>query len=515
MKKKIFKILGVAVTVAMVLTLAAAFSLPAAASPAETINEWYTFDYPAAGSEGDWFRQGAAEDQELITAIGPMAEAINGDLYAGVSHTPFILDGEAEWTTAEMPPEGDYSVKLETESDEEWATVWIPVNIPLADIDSLSFWYKQPGSTSNPYFLLAIDTDSDGFWDWSSRDWDSIDFTDNPENWIQGDGDDVLLGSFGNGVAASSWTKTDLIDVDVWVPGWPIYDGDDWLNVPLPAHQGNLELADWQAGPVSSDEWGMYDSSWIPTGDFDFSDMTVLAVGVEISGYSGTQTAYVDSIEINDKSYDLEYASASLFKSTDGARTWEETDYAADTSGGAIVDMVCSSIDEDILYVTDGNYVYKTTDGGDEWDFVGKDSLETVLEGECGCPVIGRPITSIDVGYDDDDNPFVFIGTRGHWSDLEHGCAYDDWVSGDVYYIGEAGYPANWTSLNLSCYGGGGYDALAVGCAPDWADTKETYVVVTNGSDTHVVYTKGTICGWYEFAELLWETPATTTVTPR
>jgi len=29
--------------------------------------------------------------------------------------------------------------------------------------------------------------------------------------------------------------------------------------------------------------------------------------------------------------------------------------------------------------------------------------------------------------------------------------------------------------------------------------------VVSDGSDTWVAYTKGTVCGWYEFAELEWD----------
>jgi len=216
-----------------------------------------------------------------------------------------------------------------------------------------------------------------------------------------------------------------------------------------------------------------------------------------------------------------------IFKSTDGGRTWAGTGYnelegECDTSTfspGTVFDMVCSSIDEDIVYATDGGYVYKTTDGGDEWDFVAKDSLETALEGLCGCCVNDwRTITSIDVTYDDNDNPFVFIGTREHdgdlgtYGDFVPDCDDNESIPGDVLYIGEAGYPANWTSLNLACFHGGNYEALAVGCAPDWADTKLTYAVVTTQNDigvggdhTWVVYTTGTVCGWYEFAELLYD----------
>ena len=47
-------------------------------------------------------------------------------------------------------------------------------------------------------------------------------------------------------------------------------------------------------------------------------------------------------------------------------------------------DMVVSSLYEDVAYATDGNYVFKTMDGGNNWAIVAEDSLETVLLGVCG-----------------------------------------------------------------------------------------------------------------------------------
>jgi len=228
-----------------------------------------------------------------------------------------------------------------------------------------------------------------------------------------------------------------------------------------------------------------------PGADGDwFRDASITRVGPIAEAINGDLYAYA--------TVGSEYK---LFKSDDGGRTWAATGYedvdldpstTAVDPPGPIVDMVYSSIDEDIIYVTDGNYVYKSTDGGDEFGFVGRASLEEAIAGFCGWPILNEPITSIDVGYDGDDNPFVFIGTRM-------------WVfPGSVYWIGEAGYPAAWTNLQLPCYGVG-YDALAVGCAPDFADSKQTFVVVSNGTETHVIYTGGVTCSWSEFAELVWD----------
>jgi len=265
------------------------------------------------------------------------------------------------------------------------------------------------------------------------------------------------------------------------------------------------------------------DSGWFLQGSWTDNEH-INKVGPIAEAINGDLYAYVELRPYADDTDDH------IFKSTDGARSWADTGYTdvevwdADDHPDRVRDMVCSSIDEDIVYATDGGYVYKTTDGGDTWDFVARDSLETVIGGDCGCDIGGDnecaqssalgdpPITSIDVVYNDDDNPFVYIGTRAHdvyeagdCSDCISGAHWD--YPGDVFYIGEAGYPANWTSLNLACFRGGGYSALAVGCAPDWADTHQTYVVVSSHHDgrTFVVYTTGTICGWYEFAELKWD----------
>jgi hypothetical protein len=438
MKNRILKILGVAVTLAMVLSLAVGFvSAPAAsANPGETLNEWYTFDYPVEGEDGGWFME------HSIQQVGEITEAIDGTLY---THVQFC-SGQAPHTF-------------------------------LFDVQT-----DQPGALTITQFGTSktgtITADIDGTWNGPETDFVAfIDLT--PGGAMSGTA--CIRGTI-TATNLSFQGSIEAISSGSLYPGTYEVDSDSQFYV------GNC------GGTIDGHSGGAGGSSG--------GDGFVLDDGADWIDFDG-----VTDID------------ASLFKSNDGGRSWEETDYP----GGAVVDMATSSIDADTLYVTDGHYVYKTDDAGDTWDLLAQDSLETMLAGTCGippfcdlcdgcCPACGPysidwscPITSIDVAYDADDNPFVFIGTRQHSAGVDLDEPPDgklDCFPGDVLYIGEAGYPANWTSLNLPCFHGGGYDAIAVGCAPDWADSHETYVVVSDGNDTWVVYTKGTVCGWYEFAEL-------------
>ncbi len=461
MKNKIHKIMGVGITLVIAMALVMGFAAPVAASPAETINEWYKFEYPVPGEDGDWLYD------PYITRLGEITEAIDGTLYVHVQRT---LDAEpVDSGGLPDPHPDDFHFVVDTTGG--------PGTLTITEFEDTVSYDTDTG---------IVTAEMAGNWD----DKGSLerDFTaclymyQGMEGTVYLDDATFIV----NGtMSATGVTFQGSIEnlTDGWLPDgeWDITDGDFWVSADgLYIYWGDLVLDD--------------------TYQWSFEGPT------NVSSF--------------------------IFTSTDGARTWEDTGFP----GGFVVDMVASSIDADILYATDGSYVYKTEDAGDSWDYVGKDSLETALMGYCGVPPVccydydcgylgfegscyaepacddclcvafSCPITSIDVTYNDNEDPFVYIGTRAHCSGLDlDDSGYLDEFPGDVLYLGEAGYPANWTSLNLPCYSSGDYDALAVGCAPDWADSKETYVVVSNDSETHVVYTKGTICGWYEFAELFWD----------
>jgi len=141
----------------------------------------------------------------------------------------------------------------------------------------------------------------------------------------------------------------------------------------------------------------------------------VLASGSDVAhltlAIDGTLYAYVEGLIYT------------LYKSTDEGRGWSYTGEVT----GAVVDIACSSLDADIIYVTDGSHVYKSADAGASFSKVANTSLPTLDDNES--------ITCLDVGYDASDEPYVFIATADT----------DDGDFGGVYYLPEADSGAEWT----------------------------------------------------------------------
>ncbi|MFC2013091.1 hypothetical protein ACFLUE_02260, partial [Chloroflexota bacterium] len=71
MKRRIFKILGLGLTLAMVLSLTVVMAAPVLAEE----NEWSTFTYFEEGADGDWFYS------ENMNGPYSIARTIGGTLY--------------------------------------------------------------------------------------------------------------------------------------------------------------------------------------------------------------------------------------------------------------------------------------------------------------------------------------------------------------------------------------------------------------------------------------------------
>ena len=194
----------------------------------------------------------------------------------------------------------------------------------------------------------------------------------------------------------------------------------------------------------------------------------VLASGSDVEhltlAIDGTLYAYVASLTYT------------LYKSTDEGRSWS---YSSEITG-AIVDIACSSLDADIIYVTDGSHVYKSADAGASFSKVADTTLPTLDDNES--------ITCLDVGYDASDDPYVFIATADT----------DDGDFGGVYYLPEADSGAEWTDLQA-----GSYDVYSIAGSPQFKGDSQIVAIVTDETHTYVINNYGVAGDWASGVELL------------
>lgn len=160
--------------------------------------------------------------------------------------------------------------------------------------------------------------------------------------------------------------------------------------------------------------------------------------------------------------------SYTLFKSMDGGYSWSYTDYDQ-----AIVALVGSSIDADIIYISDGSKVYKSDDAGDSFDELATGSLEAL-----DFATTGEEITCLAVGYVDDE-PYVFIGTT------------NEAAGGGVYFIHDIAFGGVWTDLDI-----GNYDVYSIAGSPDFATDSQIIAIVTDQVHTYATYNYGVISEW-------------------
>ena len=432
-----------------------------------------------------------------------MAQAINGDLYAasGINELGAAPTcGSAAWAAVPAAHAGTYSAAL-THAVTNVGSVYVQfapqAGITAANLATFTanFWHYIPATASN---------------------------------WVQ------MELRF---TAPCSTTPNGANHVDVTIMALQGYTGTAaWVQTSIT----NASMANWYGNDAAGTGFG--DAVLQPlTGilaDID-ATMTVTATTwqltrVRMELWEGiARTCYVDDVTLLGGTYPME--PVALFKSVDGGHSWATSISPYKYAGGPVVDMVCSSLYEDVLYVTDGNYVYKSVDGGTSFAPVAAASLEYALEGKCGIPITDNPITCIDVGYDGNDSPVVFIGTKNvyHLYDTSHPMGTPAHiVVGSVYFIADESFPAEWHDLQLRCYGccttawagtaascNGCYDAYAVGCAPNFATSHKVYVVVTSPdndcaggagtAETDVIYTLGTVCNWTKVSELCWNCVAT------
>jgi photosystem II stability/assembly factor-like uncharacterized protein len=195
MKIKIYKILGVALTVAMLVSLIVGFSaVPAAAKTYDT-NEWEKWEIPEEGSGGDYIL--------YPSDINAIAITIDGTLYAGVNAAGvFSLPDSGDVMTITDDDGGDYGTLVITAgtatvggtgdfSDPDWATdAGETITVTATDDDTAGYWMSTIGTAEAD---ITTDADSDA----SAGDADQEVFksTDDGASWDKMDdygGDKVI-----------------------------------------------------------------------------------------------------------------------------------------------------------------------------------------------------------------------------------------------------------------------------------------------------------------------------------
>lgn len=234
--------------------------------------------------------------------------------------------------------------------------------------------------------------------------------------------------------------------------------------------------------------WEIFDIPVVGLAGDYFMDNTIIGMGPFAKAIDGTLYLYVaGGAPLGD-----------LYKSEDDGRTWEVTDYVADGCAVPIVDIACSSIDADILYVASPTNVWKSDDAGaaDSWVEVGEASLANQIAGvtlPADAWAGTELITSVDVGYID-EKPYVYIGSADPGA-----------YNGDVYYIGDYAFGGDWVRLQVDDGAvNNTLDVYSVNVSPFFEDDTEVDALVTDATPyTAAVRNTTSIPGeWSEQAEL-------------
>ena len=235
------------------------------------------------------------------------------------------------------------------------------------------------------------------------------------------------------------------------------------------------------AGSPGTDYWTTFDYPLEgDDGGWVYTDNITAGPGPIARAIDGTMYAYAQESWTTGSDVDQ------LFKSTDDGRTWEATFYSDATygvEGGDITAIACSSIDADIVYLADANYVYKTEDAGATFAYVAQGSLEddTLVDGAT------EDITCLAVGYVNDE-PHVYFGTANTTASN---------LTGHVWYIYDVAFGGGWTDLTLDS-SIGDCNVYGIGVSPDFDADALVVAIARDSSETFACSNYGASTTWTE-----------------
>ncbi len=437
----------------LVLSLGLMFT---AAPVAADDDEFSAYATPEAGVDGDWFMS------EDFQGIGPIARAIDDTIYAAsgiatLGRNNVEATSSSVWSTAPLsvgaaPPSGTYAALLTQGASAVTNSIYVELVPPagityalfeipiIAGTEQYSFYQAQQVVTGNLAQMELYFSEPSS----AGTDYFTI-------NYMQH-----------NATGSLTWGIRDL---DEQAVAWQYWGPTIGSNAGVVNQNFANLIADTGSGGAELD-----DTTW------DAYELT--RVRVELNESSPARYSYIDDIEIDGVTYDLE--ATELFKSADGGHSWEATYYSDATDGvvgDAIVDIVCSTVDADVVYVADNDHVYKTEDGGDSWA-EGGDYLSARANTE--------DILCMGVGWDEDDDPRVFVGTD----------------AGNVWYLYDVVFGADFTDLVLDSPATP-VNVWGFGISPDFNDDAFQAVLVNDADETFIAYHIGSDPEGWSSVEIL------------
>ncbi|MCF7800669.1 MAG: T9SS type A sorting domain-containing protein [Candidatus Marinimicrobia bacterium] len=265
-----------------------------------------------------------------------------------------------------------------------------------------------PSDTSVLYATLTTASSSLGGFYRSSNAGENWSYLGNSPNWLGGQGwydntlvvsphnpNEIIVGGIDLYRVTANTSSMSVAKISNWYPdaGYPYVHADQHILVTIPTEENQYAIVAGNDGgvfysPDNGNTWSMRDNGYNVTQFYDADKHPVHAQFLGGTQDNGTNRSPLspdqgsswdeviggDGFECAWNKYDgnIVYGSlyySRLFKSTDGGSHFQSVEGGLPQSSVFYTSLAMDPRDSDVLLVVgDGNFVYRTADGGDNWE---------------------------------------------------------------------------------------------------------------------------------------------------